>query len=213
MTEISLKIETFFKQFKHQIYKKGEILIRADNEPSGIFYLERGKVREYAISQKGDELVINMFKPNAFFPMSWAFNNAENKYFFEAVTDLEVWRAPKDAVLTFIKTNPDVLYDLMQRVYLGTDGLLKRMTYLMAGNAHARLITELIIQAQRFGKKENSHIELKISEKDLGTQSGMTRETVSREMKVLKDKELVFLEKNILKIFSLTKLEEELNSF
>ena len=211
--EINNKIDNFFKQFKYQKYKKGEILIRADEYPGGIFYLKEGKVKEYAISQKGDELVINIFKPNAFFPMSWGFNNTPNKYFFEAISDLEVYRAPKDEVLTFIKNNPDVLYDLMKRVYKGTDGLLNRMTYLLAGNAYARLITELIIQAQRFGKTENGIIELKITEKELGNQAGMTRETVSREMKILKEKGLVSLEKSVLKIYSLAKLEEELSLF
>jgi len=220
-TEIAAKIENFFTKFKHQAYKKGEILIRADEDPTGIFYLKRGTVKEYAISKKGDELVVNVFKPNTFFPMSWAFNNTENKYFFEAVTDLEIWRAPKDDVLMFIKNNPDVLFDLMKRVYKGTDGILKRMTYLMAGNAYARLITELIIQAQRFGtyqssgvdSKNKGAVELNILEKDLGTQSGMTRETVSRELKILKEKGLVSLEKNVLKISNLANLEEELNSF
>jgi CRP-like cAMP-binding protein len=210
---VNNKIEEFFNQFKHQVYKKGEILIRADDEPSGIFYLKKGIVKEYAISKKGDELVINLFKPVVFFPMSLAFNNAKNKYFFEAITDLEVWRAPKNEVLTFVKNNPDVLYDLVKRVYKGTDGLLTRMTYLMAGNAYTRLITELIIQAQRFGKTKSGIIELKISEKDLGVQSGMARETISREMKTLKDKGLISLEKSVFKIYNIAKLEEELSLF
>lgn len=207
------KIDAFFTRFRLQNYKKGEILIRADDIPSGIFYLKKGTVKEYAISKKGNELVINIFKPRAFFPMSWAFNNTENKYFFEAITDLEVYRVPKDNVVTFIKNNPDVLYDLMKRVYRGTDGLLTRMTYLLAGNAYARLITELIIHAQRFGKVEKGIIEFKISEKDLGSQSGMTRETVSREMKTLKEKGLVTLDKNILRIPNLVKFKEELELF
>ena len=41
----------------------------------------------------------------------------------------------------------------------------------------------------------------------------MTRETVSREMKILKEKGLVSLEKSVLKIYSLAKLEEELSLF
>ena len=83
--------------------KKKELLIRADDDPSGIFYLKKGFVREYAITKKGDELVVNMFKPVSFFPMSWAINNTPNMYFFEAVTDLRVWRAPKDKALAFFK--------------------------------------------------------------------------------------------------------------
>lgn len=136
--------------------------------------------------------------------MSWAINNTPNKYFYEAMTDLNIWRAPKEEVVDFVKTNPDVLFNLMSRVYKGVDGVLTRMTYLMAGNAYARLITELIIHAKRFGTIDH------ISEKDLAAQSGMTRETVSREMKTLKNKGLVVFNKNTFTTPNLRKLEEEL---
>jgi CRP-like cAMP-binding protein len=211
-TEIAKKIDKFFTQFKHVTYKKGEIIIRADDNPSGIFYLISGNVRKYAISKKGDELVVNIFKPISFFPMSWAINNEPNEYFYDALTSLEIYRAPKEKVVEFIKNNPDVLYDLISRVYRGTDGMTRRMTYLMNGNAYARLNIELIIHAKRFGKKidNSAKIEVKVSEKELASQSGMTRETVSREMKELKDKGLVNFNKNILTIKSIEELENEL---
>lgn len=202
--KITEKLENFFTKFKHQIYKKGEILVRADDDPPGIFYLKSGYVKEYAISKKGDELVVNIFKPISFFPMSWAVNNTKNMYFFEAVTDAEVWRAPKDKATEFVQSNPDVLYDLLCRVYKGTDGMMVRMTYLMAGNAYVRLVIELIIHAKRFGTTS------RISERELAAQAGMTRETVSREMKTLKNKGLVTFNKNIFTIVDLRKLEEEL---
>lgn len=204
------KIEGFFTQFRHQTYKKGEVLIRADEDPTGILYLKDGIVKQYAISRKGDELVVNVFKPGVFFPMSWAINNIPNSYFFEATTDTTAWRAPREDVISFIKQNPDVLYDLMGRVYRGTDGLLTRMAYLMSGSAYTRLITELLIQGKRFGVKEGSIVRLHISEIDLAARSGMTRETISREIKTLKEKHLVTFEKNELTINNIETLEEEL---
>lgn len=205
------KIDAFFTKYKHQVYKKGEILIRADDNPQGVFYLKDGHVKEYAISKKGEELVVNVFRPISFFPMSWAINDTPNEYFYEAVTDLDVWKAPREEVIEFIKSNPDVLYDLMSRVYRGTDGILTRMTHLMSGNAYARLIIELMIQEERFGKKDDNIVEIKISEKDLAAQSGMTRETVSREIKILKDKKLVTFKNNTFVIKDLEKFKEELS--
>lgn len=208
--KIAEKIDEFFKQYRHQDYKKGEIVIRAEDEPSGVFYLKEGYVKEYVISKKGDEFVINVFKPFSFFPMSWAINLTPNNYFYEATTNLNVWKAPREEVIKFIESNPDVLYNLMSRVYKGVDGILTRMTYLMSANAYDRLITELLIYAKRFAKVE-SKITLDISEKDIAAQAGMTRETVSREMKILKDKKLVTHEKNTFVIQDIVKLERELN--
>ena len=207
---LAKKVEAFFIQYKHQVYKKGEILIRADDNPQGIFYLKKGYVKKYAISKKGDEFVVNLFKPIVFFPMSWAINETPNEYFYEAITDVSVWKAPREDVVSFIKSNPDVLYDLMGRVYRGTDGMLTRMIYMMSGNAYGRLIAELISYSKRFGKKDGNKVKIKISEVDLAAQSGLTRETISREMKVLKDKGLVTLSKHMLVIQDLHSLEEEL---
>lgn len=208
---VSKKIEDFFTQFKHQTFKKCELVIRADDDPLGIFYLKEGFVKQYLISKNGDELVINVFKPIAFFPMSWAINQSPNKYFYEATSDVEVWRAPSKEVVAFIKANPDVLYDLMSRVYKGVDGLLTRMTFLMSGSAYSRLITELLIYADRFAKG-SSRVALTISEKDIAAQSGLTRETVSREIKVLKEKGLVTSENHKLTIIDLGKLKDELRN-
>ncbi len=208
-TELSHTIETFFSQYKHQRYSKGEILIRSDDDPQGVFFLKSGLVKMYTISPKGDELVLNIFKPTAFFPISWVINKTPNNFYFEAISAVEVWRAPENEVRDFITSNSDVQYDLLCRVYTGMDGLLTRMTYLMSGSAYTRLIAELLIYAKRFSA-EKKMILLEVSEKDLAAQSGMTRETVSREMKVLKDKNLIAVQKNKLYITDLQKMEHEL---
>lgn len=211
---VNKKIDTFFSQFKNQKYKKGEILIRADEEPTAVFFLKNGAIKQYAISKKGEELVINIFKTVAFFPMGWAINNTKNDYYYEAITDAEIIKAPREKVLDFLKSNPDVLYDLVQRIYRGLDGLFTRMTYMMSGGAYDRLITEIVIQAKRFGKgKTDGQLELHVSEKELAAQAGMTRETVSREIKILKEKGFVTFSKNTLEIHDLSKLEEELISY
>ncbi len=208
---VSGKLENFFSKYKYQQYKKGEILIRADDSPSGIFYLKQGNVKEYAISKKGEELILNTFKPISFFPMSWAISNTDNNYYYEAVTDVEVFMSEKEEVINFIKKNPDVLYDLLRRVYLGIDGLISRMVYLMSENAHDRTIIELLIHIRRFGKKisEKSY-QVEISERDIAAKSGMTRETVSREISQLKSKGLVSFNKGILNIQNISNLEHEL---
>lgn len=208
--QLNDKVAAFFHDFAEKTYKKGEILIRTNENPTGIYYIQEGQVKEYAISKNGDEVVVNIFKPFSFFPMSWAVNDTQNDYFFEAMTEVVVRKAPREKVLIFIKNNADVLYDLLRRVYKGTDGLLMRMTYLMSENAYVRLIIELLIFARRFGDNKQQMIELTISEKDLAVQSGMTRETVSREIKVLKDKGLMMVDKNVLCITDVKKLEEEL---
>lgn len=210
--KIKLKLEAFFSGFKQLTYKKGEILIRADDDPAGIFYLKQGTVRQYAVSKDGEEQTLTLYKPISYFPMMWAINNTHNSYYFEALTEVEVFRAPKVAVLEFLKKEPDVLYDLTSRIYSGMHGLLTRMEYLLFNSAYNKILFTLINNASRFGTNENGEVHLHMTHKDIAAFSGLTKETISREIKKLEEKGLVKNQNQLLIIQDIKVLENELLS-
>ena len=143
--------------------------------------------------------------------MSYVLNESLPTHYFEAMNDVVVWEAPKENFLEFIKNNPDVLLDLVKSIYKGLDEYTLRLESMMTGSAYTRLIVELLIDAKRFGKKiKNKGVELRLTQDELAAESGIARETISREMKKLKDKMLVVANKHKLVILSLKKLEEEL---
>lgn len=188
-SSVTQKVDDFFSQFKARQFDKGQIIIFAGDEPQYVYFLVKGLIRQYDLSYRGDELVVNVFKPGAFFPMSWAVNRTPNMFFYQAAETVEVRLADPDKVVQFIKQNPDVLFDLLSRVYKGTDGILGRMVGLMAGNAKNRLMYEISTQCRRFGEKQSDgNYVIKITETELAARAGLSRETVSREMtKLIKD--------------------------
>lgn len=186
--EVKTKVKEFFNSYPLLKEKKGKILIHAGDDPKGVIYLVTGEVAEYDIAGNGEQIVVNVFKPPAFFPMSWAINRTANQYFFETTSEIEYRLAPADHAVKFLRQNPDVTFDLLARVYSGTDGLLRRMAHLMGGSARSRLLFELKVQATRFGVKgNNGTVLLKMNEHDLAKRAGLSRETVSRELSNLKD--------------------------
>jgi CRP-like cAMP-binding protein len=210
--EISKKLDKFFYGYKSKKYKRHEILLKPNSEPTGAFYLTEGVVRQYAITANGDEVTINVFKPKSFFPTGWLVNDSMSAHFFEAVSPVTVWIAPKKKVIEFFKNDSLILLDLVRRIYKGLDGYFMRMESMMTGSAQARLITEILINARRFGTllDGETHVNLRITEKDLAAGSGIARETVSREIKKLKKKTLINFQKNKFIIPSVQLLEEEL---
>lgn len=210
MSIVSKKVEDFFEKYPARKYQKGQILILNDDEPKTIYLLRSGSVKQYDISYRGEELVLNMYKPGAFFPMSYALNGGKSQYIFEANTDIEVRQAPSEDVVSFLSTNPDVLADLLARVYRGTDALLGRIVQLADGSAKTRLVYELVITAKRFGQQDGDKYTLQITEKELGTRAGLSREAVSRAMQKLKSEDLANLEDGCIIIKNLTKLEKSI---
>lgn len=202
------KIEDFFGRYRPRKYPKGQMLILSGDETDYIYHLVKGRVKEYDVSYRGDEVILNIFKPPAFFPMSLAINKTRNPYIYEAETELEIRQAPAEDVLKFLKSNPDVMYDLLSRVYRGVDGLLGRMAHLMAGSARSRLLHELVLECRRFGESQtDGSILLKINEKDLGARAGLSRETVNREVSKLKKEGLIAVQRNDIRIKDVAILE------
>ncbi|HET9947147.1 MAG TPA: Crp/Fnr family transcriptional regulator, partial [Patescibacteria group bacterium] len=138
-----------------------------------------------------------------------------NKHIYEALTPITARKAPRDDVLEFLHNEPDIVFDLLRRVYVGMEGLWTHMESLTAGNAYTKLVASLIILAKRFGKpaEKNNEIivQLKLGEKDIANYAGMSRETASRELQKLKKQHFVDFENGRISIQNLKALEEELN--
>lgn len=207
------KIDNAFSKYPKRSYPKGQILIFADEQPEHIFYITKGRVRKYDVSYRGDEVIVNIFKPPAFFPMSEAINHTPNKYFYKTEIASELHIVPSKDALQFLKDNPDVMLDLLSRIYRGMDGLLGRVVHLMSGSAKSRLLYELMIESERFGKKnDDGTYTLDITEVDLAARSGMSRETISREMKQMKEDGLVSMTSKGIMVNDLEKIRKKTGS-
>jgi len=210
---VSEKVGSFFEQYPLQTYNKHELLLRAEEPINSVFYIVEGRISQYDIAPNGNEVVVNIFKPGAFFPMSSVINDIENHYFFEASLKVQVRVAPKAEVVQFLHDNPDVVFDLLSRVYRGVDGVLRRMAHLMGGDAQSRLIFELLNATYRFGEQQpDNSITVRITEGDLAKHSGLARETVSRLLQDLKANDLIATSHKGLSIKSITELEARLGT-
>lgn len=205
------KLNNFFSGSKTYHYKKGETILHGGDAPQGVYFINKGYVRDYSISRDGEELTLIIFKPEDFFPMNWVFNDTPNFHYFEAMTAVELWRCPKEDFIAFLKANPDVFFELADHISLRLGGLLQRMEYLVFGNAYQKVASILMICAERFGEKSDGGIRIPIplTHKDLAMLVGMTRETVSIEMKKLERKGIIEDNRRSIMVADMKKLRLE----
>jgi CRP-like cAMP-binding protein len=137
------------------------------------------------------------------FPLGSAINDYENSYYYEALTKVQVFSAPKIATLMFLQKNPDVIYDLLQRIYRGLEGYFAIMETLLGGSAYHKVVTQLTIYEKRFGKIDLTHTKL-------ASLTGLSRETVTREIAKLQKKNIIKYSGNKLVITDTDRLSKEL---
>jgi len=206
--------ETFYQQFITRNYKKGEMLIRADDDPQGIFCLTKGYVRQYTISPAGNELSLHILKPLSYFPMVWAINGTPNVYFFEALTAVEVGRAPREQVVNFIKDKPALLFALMSELLEDYAETLTRIEHLVFSDAYRRVISVLVYIAKHFGvaHKKGIIVNHRFTQADVATLVGVARETASIELMKLEKKGLIKYIDHAILFEDLDKLTAQINT-
>lgn len=205
------KLTDFFEQFKPLFYKKGEVILRPEDVPYGVSLLKAGYIKYCSVAQDGEELTLIILKPGDPFPIMWAINDTPNTGYLEAMTKVEIRRSPKNEFLKFIKTNPDVLLEVVSKILARFGGILQRMEHLAFGNAYEKTASILLICAERFGKKEGENIVIQVplTHQDIANLIGLTRETTSIEMEKLAAKKFIGHKKRLIVIRNKQELAKE----
>jgi CRP/FNR family transcriptional regulator len=206
------KLNNFFADYPKLKYGRGHVVIPAYSLPAGVYLVKKGHVKQYILNTEGRELVVNIYKKGSFFPMVWAMTETINKYFFEVIDEAEVNRAPKDKMVQFLKREPAVMFDLLERLYTGIDGLLEQTAQNVMGSSKQKVVASLLLMGRRFGEQRGNKIMLKryFSHKVWGQMSGTSREEVTRILADLRKIKMIDIDHKQLSLVDVNGLEKVL---
>ena len=207
---VQKKVTAFFSKFTPISFRKNGVFYQPDDLISEIFLIKEGLVKQSIISENGEELTINVFRPNSFFPIVLVLANQPNKYFFQAETDVLAFRAPVKEVSEFLQLNSDVLLDLTKRFSAAILGLSARLEELSFHQASNRISSLILYLADRFGEAKDSKtvIKLPLTHQDLASWTSLTRETISRQLEQLSKKGLISYNRHSITILDKDKLQD-----
>lgn len=211
MDGVRAQIASFFLGYPKLELKKGSVIIKPQEPLLNIYNIVSGYVKSYSINEDGIELTINIFKPYSFFPITETLAGMTNNYFFEAVTDVVLQKAPTRDVHEFVKSHPDILFDLVKRVSSGLEGFMIRTQYLIRSNAPQKVSSSLVLLARRFGENladQKVKILIPQTHTDIANLSGVSRETASIELKKLQDAGIIAYEKQTFIINDFNRLRD-----
>lgn len=192
MSEATEAIAAFFVQYPKISYKKGDRVLLPCEQVDSLYFIISGIVRQYDIGDNGEELTVNAYKTGSFFPLSLAFHNIPNRYHFECVDEVSIHKAPASDVRDFLQTNQHAAYATLTRIVSGLEGATLRMRHLMGGTAQTKIVFELLLWARRFSSNNiGNSIDVAMTQQDIANQTGLTRETVNRELAKLKKQGLI----------------------
>lgn len=198
-TDLLKKLNPFFSQYKPLNYKKGQVILRPEDKIEYIYFIEKGFVKFYYLSPDGKELTFLIYNPGYIFPLLFTFlGNSITRYYFEAYTPVTLRRAPRETFTDLISTNTFLIFSLAQEVVVRWQELLSRMELLKLGNAFQNVAYIVGLCADQFGTRKGAlvTIDLPLAHKDIASMVGLTRETVSLEMKKMEQMGVIEYKRN-----------------
>lgn len=192
------KLKQFIAKYPEKEFEKDEEIIIPGDNNKFVYYLEEGHVASYALDEEGNEITLNIYKKGNIFPISEVLANRVNDFFFEALEKVKTRKIPSKEFLTYIKNDRELLFQLTQNLSIGLEGFMIRTLYLIRTDARKKVASALVMMARRFGEPVTNDNTITISlpqtHEDIARLAGVSRETVSIEMKKMQDEGL--LERN-----------------
>jgi len=206
-------LNRFFEQFTPFALKADDILITSHTVTPQVFYLTSGIVKQIATTQKGQDLTLNLFKPGSFFPLMNGLLDVPNSYAFVCVTECVGFKAPLSKVKEYLQSDPMVAYSVMLRLLSGLHGMLQKTEKLMQGDALSLLIQTLLTLGERFPDSDNeSTIKITLTHQQLAELTGLSRETVTRELSHLRQEKLIEISQHRIRLLDMEALRSKVSS-
>jgi len=192
MTELSpqRRLSDFLINYTAKTYRKGEIILFQGEAPRSAHIIKSGIVKAYNLSTAGDEKPIAFYGEFSLFPAAWVFGHVPSAiYYYEALTDVQVYHFPREDYMEFIKHDADMLFWELTRYIRDDVGKTMRLNALQHSRASDKLVYTLHYLALSHGKtiKPNLvEITISLTHQDFANLTGLTRETTATELNKLK---------------------------
>ena len=143
--------------------------------------------------------------------MPWIVNDEPNRYYFEALTPVEIWRAPREEVLKLFHDMPETEHEMMSKMLKGLSGLMKRMEFLVFDSAYKKTILLLLYYIKNFSDTNvKGKLLIPLTHREIAAWIGTTRETASLQIETLKKKGFIEYHRRYILIPDISLLEKEI---
>ncbi len=187
----------FLNKYSVDRYEKGEVILQQDIEPSCALVVKKGVVKTYNLTARGEEKPIGFAIKNELFPLGWVFNKIRKaQYYYEALSDCEVYSIPKQELVAYLRATPEAMLHILNRCVWETVSKQMRINALGQSKASDKVLHTMHYLALCFGhdiQKDLVEIPLPLTQQDVANFTGLTRETISVELKKLASREVIFL--------------------
>lgn len=188
-------------------FKKGDIIYKEGDKPSGLICLSSGKVKVFKEGVGGREQIVRMVKPVGFIGYRALF--AEDSYMFSAVAieDCSICIIEKEALIKLVKTNGEFALRIIRSFATELGFSNTRTVSLTQKHIRGRLAESLLFLRETYGyMDDNETLNVMLSREDLANLSNMTTSNAIRTLSTFASERVIAVDGRKIRILDENKL-------
>ncbi|HSX15199.1 MAG TPA: Crp/Fnr family transcriptional regulator [Candidatus Saccharimonadales bacterium] len=186
-------VDFFYHAGNFLRYRKGELVLHAEDDAAFIFYVESGFMKVYSTNDRGEECILVVYGPGELFPLLWLPRQARRNVHYQTLAPCTVLRVRTEDLETALREDAALSFEMIEHATEQHGVFIDRINNLQYKFARERLVYYLLYLARRFGKAVDGcyEIGLRISQQVLASNINLSRESVGREMDRLERKKMI----------------------
>lgn len=190
-------------------YKKGDLIYKEGDLPSGLHCLLTGKVKVYKEGIGGRQQIVRMAKPIGFIGYRAFFAEEMHIASAEALEDSIVCRIKTELIFDIVRTTPDLAMSIIRALATDLGFSHRRTVTLTQKHIRGRLAEALLVLKETYGyESDGCTLKICLTREDLANLSNMTTANAIRTLSNFASEGIVELDGKKIKVMDKEKLEQ-----
>ena len=189
-------------------FKKKDSIFSEGNSPIYLYFLVKGKIKNYKSHEYGKELITTLYKEGDFFGYTALLEDQPYAETAEAMEDSEVCLIPKEDFFSLMYNNMNVMKTFVKML---SDNIVEKenqLVNLAYSSVRKRVAEALVLLQSRYDNEKGKNFSISISREDLANIVGTATESLIRTLSDFKEEKLLEVKGSNITIINLEKLKK-----
>lgn len=187
--------------------RKKDMLFMEGDSPNFLYLVKSGKIKIFKSNEGGKEYIINIHKEGDYLGYVALLEDGKHKESAMAIENAEVALIPKLDFLQLLGTNHDVAMKFVKLMSSNFSEAEEKLLKLAYDSARKRVAEAIVFVSKKYHTEGKSEISFTLLRENISALSGISPESVSRNLTDFKEEGLITTTNGNIKILDLKKLE------
>jgi len=199
-----------FHRIKHAaVFPEGAVIFVEGQSPRGIFMLCQGQAKLSTTSREGKSFILRIAKPGEVLGLHAIFTGKPYEATVETIQPSQLNFVNREDFLRFLKENGDACLHAAQQVSRECQDAYDVVRSIGLSHSISARVAKFLLQSAAHGQVKNGQVRVKLvlTHEDIAQLTGTCRETITRTLSELRQKDIVELKGSTLTINNKPALE------